>query len=94
MKKRRWAGVLTAFVVMMMLMSLTQVQASVTKPGAVSVSASVSKNKVTLSWGKVNNAVGYQIYQYQESLKKYKRIKTITSSDTTKLTINCQLDKT
>ena len=94
MKKRKWAVILTAFVVMLMLGSLTQVQASVTKPGAVNVSASVSQNKVTLSWGKVKNAAGYQIYQYQESLKKYKRIQTISSSDTTKLTINCQLDQT
>ena len=94
MKKRRLAVLLTLFAVMLMLGSLTQVQAAVAKPGAVNAAAAVSKDKVTLTWGKVKNAVGYQVYQYQEKLKKYSKIKTITSAGTTKLTVDCQLDQT
>lgn len=43
--------------------------------------ASASKN-ITLSWEKVNNATGYQIYRKDTYNGSYKKVKTISNGDT------------
>lgn len=43
----------------------------------------VGTKSIKLSWDKIDNADGYVIYAYNDDSKKYKKIKTITSGDTT-----------
>lgn len=48
--------------------------------------SSAKKSTIILSWNKVNNATGYVIFQYNETSKSYKAIKTITDKNTTTYT--------
>lgn len=45
------------------------------------------KNTLTLSWKKVTDANGYEVYQATKAKGKYKKIKTISKAKTTKLTV-------
>lgn len=44
---------------------------------------SVTSTGYTLSWGKVENAVKYRVYKYDETTGKYKRIKTVSKNSVT-----------
>ncbi len=39
-----------------------------------------TSNSITLSWGKVTGATGYQVYKYNSSTKKYEKIKSLTTN--------------
>ena len=59
---------------------------TVTKPLAVSsLSAAATTSAVTLKWGKVTGAEGYNVYLYNSKTKKYDLYKTVTG---TSLTVN------
>ena len=45
------------------------------------------KNTLTLSWKKITDANGYEVYQATKAKGKYKKIKTISKAKTTKLTV-------
>lgn len=45
------------------------------------------KNTVTLSWKRVSDANGYEVYQATKAKGKYKKIKTISKGKTTRLTV-------
>ncbi|MBR1750068.1 MAG: cellulase family glycosylhydrolase [Ruminococcus sp.] len=49
--------------------------------------AAKGNTKAKLSWKKVGNASGYAVYKYNTSKKKYVKIKTIGSKNTTSLTV-------
>lgn len=59
-----------------------------TKPGKVtSLKASkISKKSVTLSWKKVSNATGYEIYRSESKNGKYKKTAAIKKNSTVKYT--------
>ena len=46
------------------------------------IKASVSKNKVTITWNKVSGADGYRVYKYDSSKKAFVRLKTISGTKT------------
>lgn len=46
-----------------------------------------SSNSLKLSWGKVSGASGYEIYQYNSSSKKYKKLATVKGASTTSYTV-------
>lgn len=46
------------------------------KPSAVDLSATSTKNSVTLTWDELPEATGYRVYRYNTSTKKYKALKT------------------
>lgn len=43
-------------------------------------------DRLKISWGKVTNATGYQIYRYNSKTKQYEKVKDITSGNTTSYT--------
>ena len=49
-----------------------------------SLKASVSGKKITLSWNKVSGADAYRVYRYNDTKKKYVKVKDVTG---TKLTV-------
>ena len=46
------------------------------KPSTVELSATSTKNSVTLTWDDLPEATGYRVYRYNTSTKKYKALKT------------------
>ena len=44
---------------------------------------SVTTSSINLSWNKVKDASGYEVYRYSPTQEEYKKIKTITSGSTT-----------
>mgnify|MGYP003310680313 CR=1 FL=1 len=56
--------------------STLTVKTKVAKVGSVKAVATASS--VTLSWGKVKNATGYQVYMYDKAGKKWVRKKYLT----------------
>ncbi len=46
------------------------------------VKATQTADSITLKWGKIKGATGYEIYQYNTKTKKYKKIKTVKASVT------------
>ena len=56
---------------------------SVKKPSTPNVTGSVfSYVNAKLSWKKISNAKGYQVYKYNSKTRKYNRIKTLSASAT------------
>ena len=52
-------------------------------PGKVTVkSSSATVNSATIKWKAVSKATGYQVYRYDASAKKWKKIKTLSSKKT------------
>lgn len=56
--------------------------------------ASKTSSKVQLSWDKVEDCSGYEIYRYSASEKRYKLIKTLNGADTTTYTDTNKLSAT
>ncbi len=56
-------------------------------PNAPTVTVkSTGYNQLKISWGKVANATGYQIYRYNSKTSQFEKIKDITSGDITSYT--------
>jgi fibronectin type 3 domain-containing protein len=54
-----------------------------TAPAKVaSLKLTAASKSVTLKWGKVTGAAGYEIYRYNAAAKKYEKIKTIKAAST------------
>lgn len=45
-----------------------------------SLKSTSAENSITLTWSKVTGATGYRVYSYNPETKKYKGIKTVTST--------------
>lgn len=54
------------------------VKVTVKAPTAVKVTATY--NTVSLSWKKVSNATGYEVYRYNKTTKKYSKIATVSKT--------------
>ncbi len=61
-------------------------------PAPKAFKASGAATKITLSWKKVDNVTGYEIYRYNKETSAYEKVKTIKESETTSFT-NKGLDK-
>lgn len=58
--------------------SYSDVKSGTTKPGKVkSLKLKTKSSAITLNWGKVKGASGYQVYRLNNKTKKYEKIKTV-----------------
>ncbi|MDC7286957.1 fibronectin type III domain-containing protein [Blautia schinkii] len=66
----------------------TPTPAPAVKPSKTTLKAKVKNgsNRISFSWKRVDNADGYQIYQYDAAAKKYVRVKTILDANVTSYT--------